>query len=180
VVGLVGLGCLALFIIPIMAAILFPVFSQAREKARAATCMSHLKQISAAMQMYAQDHDQRLPRRENWCDAVMPYLRSPQGGRPRDLLRCPSLRDAPGGYAYNAWLSASSLDRIATPAKTIAVIEGFGDWNLAGGPDVTAARHNKGAYTAFADGHVRWLNSYDGTNWSGAPWPAGAASRGPR
>jgi prepilin-type processing-associated H-X9-DG protein len=166
VAGLVGLGCLALFIIPIMAAILLPVFSQAREKARATTCMSHVKQISAAMQMYAQDHDQRLPRWENWCDAVTPYLRSPQGELPRDLFRCPSLRDAPGGYAYNSWLGAAALDRIPTPAKTVAVFDGTGGWNLAGGPDVTARRHNKGAYTAFVDGHVRCLDSYDGTNWS--------------
>src|SRR5436305_14577281 len=48
-------------IIAILAAILFPVFAQAREKARAATCVSNLKQVGNAMMMYVQDYDERLP-----------------------------------------------------------------------------------------------------------------------
>jgi prepilin-type processing-associated H-X9-DG protein/prepilin-type N-terminal cleavage/methylation domain-containing protein len=46
-------------IIAILAAILFPVFAQAREKARAISCASNLKQIGIAWQMYAQDYDER-------------------------------------------------------------------------------------------------------------------------
>src|SRR5437762_6179565 len=52
-------------IIAILAAILFPVFAQAREKARQATCISNLKQLALAYLMYAQDHDEVLPRRDN-------------------------------------------------------------------------------------------------------------------
>jgi prepilin-type N-terminal cleavage/methylation domain-containing protein/prepilin-type processing-associated H-X9-DG protein len=48
-------------IIAILAAILFPVFAQAREKARQATCVSNLKQINTAMMMYAQDYDEKVP-----------------------------------------------------------------------------------------------------------------------
>jgi prepilin-type N-terminal cleavage/methylation domain-containing protein/prepilin-type processing-associated H-X9-DG protein len=48
-------------IIAILAAILFPVFAQAREKARAAACMSNFKQISSGMMMYIQDYDETLP-----------------------------------------------------------------------------------------------------------------------
>src|SRR2546425_6224745 len=47
-------------IIAILAAILFPVFAQAREKARGATCLSNLKQIGLGMMMYAQDYDEIL------------------------------------------------------------------------------------------------------------------------
>ncbi len=47
-------------IIAILAAILFPVFAQAREKARQASCMSNLKQIGIATLMYAQDYDETL------------------------------------------------------------------------------------------------------------------------
>jgi prepilin-type N-terminal cleavage/methylation domain-containing protein/prepilin-type processing-associated H-X9-DG protein len=47
-------------IIAILAAILFPVFAQAREKARQASCMSNLRQIGIATLMYAQDYDERL------------------------------------------------------------------------------------------------------------------------
>jgi prepilin-type N-terminal cleavage/methylation domain-containing protein/prepilin-type processing-associated H-X9-DG protein len=48
-------------IIAILAAILFPVFAQAREKARQAACLSNCKQIGTAVQMYAQDYDETLP-----------------------------------------------------------------------------------------------------------------------
>ena len=48
-------------IIAILAAILFPVFAQAREKARSASCLSNLKQMGLAWMMYAQDYDEKFP-----------------------------------------------------------------------------------------------------------------------
>src|SRR2546428_9389713 len=47
-------------IIAILAAILFPVFAQARGKARQVACLSNLKQIGMAVQMYGQDYDERM------------------------------------------------------------------------------------------------------------------------
>jgi prepilin-type N-terminal cleavage/methylation domain-containing protein/prepilin-type processing-associated H-X9-DG protein len=48
-------------IIAILAAILFPVFAQAREKARQAGCLSNMKQLGIAFRMYMQDWDEKLP-----------------------------------------------------------------------------------------------------------------------
>src|SRR5687767_15967956 len=48
-------------IIAILAAILFPVFAQAREKARQASCLSNLKQIGMALMMYVGDYDESYP-----------------------------------------------------------------------------------------------------------------------
>ena len=48
-------------IIAILAAILFPVFAKAREKARQITCASNLKQIGLGFTQYIQDYDERLP-----------------------------------------------------------------------------------------------------------------------
>src|SRR5207249_3020322 len=48
-------------IIAILAAILFPVFAQAREKARQTVCLSNMKQVGIGLQMYAQDYDETLP-----------------------------------------------------------------------------------------------------------------------
>src|SRR5688572_26955246 len=77
-------------IIAILAAILFPVFAQAREKGRQATCLSNMKQLSLAVTLYAQDFDETLPRMrfhllEGGCDptskvigwrgAVHPYIK---------------------------------------------------------------------------------------------------------
>ena len=51
-------------IIAILAAILFPVFAQAREKARQTACLSNMKQIGTAIYMYTQDYDETYPRED--------------------------------------------------------------------------------------------------------------------
>ncbi len=48
-------------IISILAAIIFPVFAQAREKARQTTCLSNMKQLGTAVMLYVQDYDEALP-----------------------------------------------------------------------------------------------------------------------
>jgi prepilin-type N-terminal cleavage/methylation domain-containing protein/prepilin-type processing-associated H-X9-DG protein len=80
-------------IIAILAAILFPVFARAREKARQSSCQSNLKQIGIAALMYAQDYDEtmvtawRMSNNQDgttWGDMLMPYVKNLQ------LLDCPS------------------------------------------------------------------------------------------
>ena len=84
-------------IIAILAAILFPVFGRAREKARQSSCASNLRQLALAVEMYAQDYDEILPMtRHNvswqvtaagpWYEAIHPYIRN------RQILQCPSER----------------------------------------------------------------------------------------
>lgn len=53
-------------IIAILAAILFPVFAQAREKARQASCLSNNKQVGTAAMMYVQDYDEKFPAEQWW------------------------------------------------------------------------------------------------------------------
>lgn len=78
-------------IIAILAAILFPVFAQAREKARQAACLSNCKQIGLATVMYAQDYDESLPQaqwyyddqsgvrqRHAWTTDIRPYVKAGQ------------------------------------------------------------------------------------------------------
>ncbi|MBC8101302.1 MAG: DUF1559 domain-containing protein [Cytophagales bacterium] len=60
-------------IIAILAAILFPVFAQAREKARQTACLSNMKQISTATMMYTQDYDEVFPRSIFFKDPSAPY-----------------------------------------------------------------------------------------------------------
>jgi prepilin-type N-terminal cleavage/methylation domain-containing protein/prepilin-type processing-associated H-X9-DG protein len=57
-------------IIAILAAILFPVFAQARDKARAASCLSNVKQMALAFNMYAQDYDEALPFWAPQCHSI--------------------------------------------------------------------------------------------------------------
>jgi prepilin-type N-terminal cleavage/methylation domain-containing protein/prepilin-type processing-associated H-X9-DG protein len=69
-------------IIAILAAILFPVFAQAREKARTISCLSNNKQIGTAMMMYVQDYDETFPYWSWWYSSDLgggPYAGSPGG-----------------------------------------------------------------------------------------------------
>ena len=88
-------------IIAILAAILFPVFAQARAKARAISCVSNVRQIALGMNMYSQDYDESYPlwdwgvsshyasgpQANNgttiWFNAITPYVKSTQ------LFKCP-------------------------------------------------------------------------------------------
>ena len=70
-------------IIAILAAILFPVFAQAREKARAISCLSNTKQVGLAVQMYLQDYDGVLPfDGTTYAWMIRPYISG--GGRGAD------------------------------------------------------------------------------------------------
>jgi prepilin-type N-terminal cleavage/methylation domain-containing protein/prepilin-type processing-associated H-X9-DG protein len=77
-------------LIAILAAILFPVFAQARDKARQTTCLSNTKQMALAILQYTQDYDETFPRdtldgqKTFWMDYVQPYCKS------EAIWRCPS------------------------------------------------------------------------------------------
>jgi len=87
-------------IIAILAAILFPVFAQAKEKAKAAACLSNMKQLGIGTQLYITDYDDRLFYRvgwknsrsgfittvdsQRWWNQLMPYVKNAQ------VFKCPS------------------------------------------------------------------------------------------
>lgn len=82
-------------IIAILAAILFPVFAQARAKARQAACLSNLKQIGLGISQYTQDYDEVIPPafiaygpnttlNVSWPTLIFPYIKS------SDVFVCPS------------------------------------------------------------------------------------------
>ncbi|MCW3058959.1 MAG: prepilin-type N-terminal cleavage/methylation domain [Capsulimonas sp.] len=75
-------------IIAILAAILFPVFAKAREKARQISCVSNQKQIGLAVMQYTQDNDELMPSTRmagaNWEIIIQPYVKSFQ------VFKCPS------------------------------------------------------------------------------------------
>ena len=80
-------------IIAILAAILFPVFAQAREKARQTACLSNMKQAGLSVTMYREDFDAHYPRGYGnggtdvvgWADAIQPYAKNIQ------FLFCPDV-----------------------------------------------------------------------------------------
>ncbi|MFO8078894.1 MAG: DUF1559 domain-containing protein [Armatimonadota bacterium] len=85
-------------IIAILAAILFPVFARAREKARQTSCLSNLKQLGTALQMYVQDWDEITPPHTDDDPGGLPYnwrydsfpLRLHPYVKNYQIYRCPS------------------------------------------------------------------------------------------
>jgi prepilin-type N-terminal cleavage/methylation domain-containing protein/prepilin-type processing-associated H-X9-DG protein len=110
-------------IIAILAAILFPVFAQAREKARQTACLSQHKQLGTAVLMYAQDYDELFPPERiggtknsidpkgtgwTWRWAMQPYVKSEK------IWVCPSL--SPRNWFKTPLLTEVQQDVLATYA----------------------------------------------------------------
>ncbi len=98
-------------IIAILSAILFPVFSRARENARRAACMSNMKQLGLAFLQYTQDFDEQLPlnsantgdvRPCSWDACIAPYAGiKVQNGLSPMIYRCPSDVSANSRRSYS-------------------------------------------------------------------------------
>ncbi|MES2460496.1 MAG: DUF1559 domain-containing protein, partial [Armatimonadota bacterium] len=137
-------------IIAILAAILFPVFAQAREKARQTACLSNMKQMGLAIMQYSNDYDEALPvqgdgaqNRGRWMYQVYPYVKNIQ------VYTCPNFPEGAlntadlmwstiTGYGWNACMgdndskqppltgtiqTSYNLAQIKKPADTIIIGE---------------------------------------------------------
>jgi prepilin-type N-terminal cleavage/methylation domain-containing protein/prepilin-type processing-associated H-X9-DG protein len=122
-------------IIAILAAMLFPVFAQAREKARQTTCIANLKQIGMASMMYLQDYDEHYapgyyagPPPAWFFSVVDSYMKDRgQGG----IRSCPSAPSTNWAFTYNDVLSYQSEAAVSRVAETIMAGDGtqVGDLN---------------------------------------------------
>ena len=125
-------------IIAILAQILFPVFAQAREKARQASCLSNQKQIALALQMYAQDADETLPPYSfgagtagyigyfggdgpRWADMIVPYVKN------EGLFNCPDATVRLAKYAGGQYFDTQTYAYgYTTPSLTTDPDAGYG------------------------------------------------------
>ncbi len=159
-------------IISMLASILFPVFAQARAKARQTTCTSNLRQIGLALTMYAEDYDGCLPLANEYpaappapsgadpeqyqgppgiMDVIEPYVKN------RQIFRCPSDTDKMWeiqGTSYDYGYGSLDAD-VPMPVQTID-----SPWNLSPSSAILAGDyspdwHTKGPVVVYADGHVK-------------------------
>jgi prepilin-type N-terminal cleavage/methylation domain-containing protein/prepilin-type processing-associated H-X9-DG protein len=133
-------------IIAILAAILFPVFAQAREKARQASCLSNMKQLSLAAMMYNQDYDETFPlgfSDPNWVNGTWPVMISPYV-KNLQVFACPSdgkgRQPAPIGdqwagwagvtisYGANGWYDNTSWTGTNFRLRGVMATSGFPTW----------------------------------------------------
>jgi prepilin-type N-terminal cleavage/methylation domain-containing protein/prepilin-type processing-associated H-X9-DG protein len=171
-------------IIAILAAILFPVFAQAREKARSTSCLSNLKQIGLASAMYLQDYDEKWvigtwgastgwdtwidpmddpARQPNWWSQLQPYVKN------NGIFLCPS---APNGawyqanrrntsYMSNWWIiftgeaDANIVQHARCPTFMDAGESWSGAWSFETAEPWPRPLHSNGINAVFADGHAK-------------------------
>jgi len=172
-------------IIAILAAILFPVFAKAREKAYQTQCQSNQRQLAIGIMTYAQDHDETFPLPSNWTDAT-------GLGSDSQVFDCPStgLQGIPSkpDYGMNAFLYdidpnsgaivgaalgnildptrvelTADLGRITAASSGIPIKDQMknpfpNSYTVTGfGTGSGDARHSGAAICSFADGHVKLL-----------------------
>jgi hypothetical protein len=156
-----GVGCgAALILFAALAAVMLPVFVQAREKARTVTCLSNVKLQQLAMRMYVQDYDETMPPAAGWMDKLTPYVRS------ETFFHCPSVgRAASGayGYAYNRSLEGAKMADIPQPRETIALYDST-NLSRSASDRLTSlprpGRHHDpkpGNVVSYMDGHTRYV-----------------------
>ena len=174
-------------IIAILAAMLLPALSKARERARQASCSSNARQLSLGFIQYIDDHNETIPvwRQWNgttasgddfyWYQAIHPYVND------TEVRRCPSEQERAVGYGMNCdYLGYGSssgsgpfwrLAQIANPSQTVLLIDNVSPcayrpyrWisNYASYGSVyelycTGARHSDGGNVLFLAGNVNWM-----------------------
>lgn len=162
-------------IISILAGILFPAFSRAREGGRRTSCLSNLKQISLGLQIYTQDNNSFYPHLneftgdedDGWIASVRSTIKNTA------IFQCPSESqkgdENTSDYWFNAYMLSRNEAELNAPVNILVLGDGtqrgidnvfpvdaiVGDDWQAGGEYAT--RHLGGANYAFADGHVKWL-----------------------
>ena len=138
-------------IIALLAAILFPVFSRARENARRSSCQSNLKQLGLGLMQYSQDYDETLPTGSvgdqsgygpqgyGWAGQIFPYVKSAGVyACPSDPTKATAAQAALGAervaYAYNSNIGTSvfyngaegKIVKFGAPARSILLLESQG------------------------------------------------------
>ncbi len=142
-----------IFVVAILAAILFPVFAKVRGNARLASCEADVRQIDLGLTQYTFDNNNKFPAGD-YKQAIMPYVKS------ETVFHCPA--DAAGGesYSFNQKLQGVSLAKLSAPSETVAVYEGSNQ--------TLDFRHEHTggnvAVVGFADGRVQAVSQNQAQN----------------
>jgi prepilin-type processing-associated H-X9-DG protein len=124
----------------------YQVLFAARERARAVSCLSNVKQVSLAMLMYLQDYDEKFKlRADSYKAKLMPYCKNEQ------IFHCPADKSGAVSYSFNLNLQGKSMSALKYPAQTVMIYEGRNG--------KLEYRHDGTAIVGFADGHAKAMNA---------------------
>lgn len=175
-------------IIALLASMLLPALSQAKEKARQIKCISNLKQIGLGIFLYTLDWGDWLPGPTGkgiWIGSAGEHLSgfiSPYAGGSSTLFQCPSSREtvlinyltnvdilAAGkslfGYdGADTLMKLSQVEKLPGGTSALWAVVDADSWNYGGGPPNGLSyppRHTGGRNVLWMDGHVTWLKTQD-------------------
>lgn len=157
-------------IIAILAAILFPVFAQAREKARQTSCLSNCKQIGLGITMYVNDWDETFPRMDDCIDTPIPWkpdavgCTNPYGRRVNHFK-----------WQYWVWLYIKNIDIFFCPSRSIETPDGREAWERHAeirDRGYALALHITGATHTYRQNPPDFRNSFLGGTMAGVQRPA--------
>ncbi len=155
----VVLGGLGVLVMP--AAILFPVFARAREKAQQSNCLSNVKQLALAQMMYAMDYDEVMVPASAWPTNLQPYVKNTH------VFACPADRrkekhragegpdSLPLSYTMSEAMGGIPVSDVAAPAETAMLYDGT---QVSGDRQAADYRHRKNLSVGFCDGHAKLLS----------------------
>jgi hypothetical protein len=130
----------------LLAAYLYPSRSV---PSRSSGCILHLKELSVALQEYADDHEGTLPPADTWATAVQPYLKN------ANVFRCPRRQKDGFSYAFNSHLGGVVVDAVRSRDTVPLLFESSSDYENAKDPLTSfTAPHGDVGYVAFLDGRV--------------------------
>ncbi len=134
-------------IISMLAAILFPVFGKAREKARQTSCANNQRQILVSLAMYAQDHEEKLPEATQFWGGLE---------LPKGTLMCATAgKKRANAYGFNDVLSNVALGDVIDHSTALTIADAKSTTNLLTDPTADlAVRHFGSLIVGCLDGHV--------------------------
>jgi len=142
--------------IAMQAAMVLPMLVKSKEGAQKAVCLSNMKNLATAMQMWLMDHDDRFPTTERWVEELEPYVRN------MDVLKCPDDESgARSSYALNKAVIGKTMADVEDASRLVVFYEtAHPGENPVGGPEdiVSPARHDGGSNFGYADGHAMWVS----------------------
>lgn len=137
---------------PVVAA-LVPTLTRAREAARKTQCLSNVKNLAVAMNMFVADYD-RFPKADQWVEALRDYVKN------EGVYKCPEDKsDARCSYGMNWGLSRKPASTVEDTGRKVVIYETArpGANPMGGKTDVVSPpRHLGGNNYGFVDGHVKW------------------------
>jgi len=138
----------------ILAAMLLPALSKAKERAQTINCVNNLKQLALGIRIYSGDNKDQFPPAATWCDAIKTNVGSDR------VFKCISGDlNQRCHYAFNAKLAGQDVNKVAS--DTVLLFETTGGWNVSGGPELMLGqpRHGRLFVVALADGSVQQLTA---------------------